>query len=90
MPRGARNVQTPGGQPETASPSTDTAATTPSTPSDTAAPTADTESADDEAYRERARTLRAQDVDATRLKRAVLTLDGWVCPATVQAPPAKE
>lgn len=90
MPRGARTVQTPGGQPETASPSTDAAATTPSAPSDTAAPTADAESADDEAYRERARTLRAKDVDATRLKRAVLTLDGWVCPATVPSPTVKQ
>lgn len=48
------------------------------------------ETSDDEAYREKARGLRAKDVDATRLKRAVLTLDGWVCPATSPAPKAKE
>lgn len=28
--------------------------------------------------------LRAVDVDPTKIKRAVLTLDGWVCP--VEAP----
>jgi hypothetical protein len=44
----------------------------------------------DEDYREKARGLRAADVDATRLRRSVLTLDGWVCPATSPAPPAKE
>jgi hypothetical protein len=44
----------------------------------------------DEDYREKARGLRAADVDATRLRRAVLTLDGWVCPANSPAPPAKE
>jgi hypothetical protein len=25
--------------------------------------------------------LRAADVDPTKIKRAVLTVDGWVCPA---------
>lgn len=48
------------------------------------------ESEDDQAYRERARGLRAKDVDATRLKRAVHTQDGWVCPATSPAPKGKE
>jgi hypothetical protein len=46
--------------------------------------------AEDEAYREQAKGLRAKDVDATRLRRSVLTLDGWVCPATSPAPKAKE
>jgi len=27
--------------------------------------------------------MRAADVDATTLKSAVLTLDGWVCPPTI-------
>ena len=48
------------------------------------------ESDADAAYRETARGLRARDVDATRLKRAVLTLDGWVCPVKAPAPAAKE
>lgn len=34
--------------------------------------------------------LRAKDVDPTKIKRAVLTLDGWVCPATSPAPPARQ
>jgi hypothetical protein len=33
--------------------------------------------------------LRAADVDPTRIKRAVLTADGWVCPATTPAPAAR-
>jgi hypothetical protein len=37
-----------------------------------------------------AKQLRAADVDPTKIRRAVLTLDGWVCPATSPAPPAKE
>jgi hypothetical protein len=48
------------------------------------------ETSDDESYREKARGLRAKDVDATRLRRSVLTLDGWVCPATSPAPKGKE
>ncbi len=48
------------------------------------------ESTDDQSYREKARGLRAKDVDATRLKRAVLTQDGWVCPATIPAPKGRE
>lgn len=35
-------------------------------------------------------SLRAAAVDPTKLRRAVLTADGWVCPATSPAPPAKE
>jgi hypothetical protein len=34
--------------------------------------------------------LRAADVDPTKIKRAVLTADGWVCPVTAPAPPTKE
>lgn len=34
--------------------------------------------------------LRAADVDPTKLKRAVLTADGWVCPETSPAPPARQ
>jgi hypothetical protein len=30
--------------------------------------------------------LRAADVDPHKIKRAVLTVDGWVCPATVPTP----
>jgi hypothetical protein len=48
------------------------------------------EASDDETYREQAKGLRAKDVDATRLRRSVLTLDGWVCPATSPAPKGKE
>lgn len=44
----------------------------------------------DAAYRDRARTLRAKDVDPSKLKRAVLTADGWVCPEKSPAPVAKE
>lgn len=36
------------------------------------------------------RHLRAHEVDPSRIKRAVLTADGWVCPAKSPAPPAKE
>jgi hypothetical protein len=35
-------------------------------------------------------TLRAADVDPTTIKRAVLTADGWVCPAASPAPPARQ
>jgi hypothetical protein len=48
------------------------------------------EVSDEESYREQAKGLRAKDVDATRLRRSVLTLDGWVCPATSPAPKGKE
>lgn len=34
--------------------------------------------------------LRAADVDPYKIKRSVLTLDGWVCPATSPAPPARQ
>lgn len=34
--------------------------------------------------------LRAADVNPATLRRAVLTADGWVCPATSPAPAAKE
>ena len=31
--------------------------------------------------------MRAADVDHTKLTKAVLTLDGWVCPPTVGVAP---
>lgn len=34
--------------------------------------------------------LRAADVDPTSIRRAVLTADGWVCPAAAPAAPVKE
>lgn len=34
--------------------------------------------------------LRAKDVDPYKIRRAVLTVDGWVCPAKLEAPKAKE
>lgn len=35
--------------------------------------------------------LRASDVDPTKIRRAVLTVDGWVCPAALPGGPvAKE
>lgn len=33
---------------------------------------------------------RAADIDPTKIRRAVMTRDGWVCPATSPAPPVKE
>lgn len=35
-------------------------------------------------------TLRAADVDPSKLRRAVLTADGWVCPERAPAPPTRE
>lgn len=30
--------------------------------------------------------MRAADVDPSKIKRAVLTADGWVCPSALPAP----
>lgn len=32
----------------------------------------------------------AADIDPAKLKRAVLTKQGWVCPTTSPAPPARQ
>jgi hypothetical protein len=71
-------VQVPGELPEENIPgdTTDQAAAEPAA----AAPEAETSPAG----------LRAADVDPTKIKRAVLTADGWVCPDTVPAPPARQ
>jgi hypothetical protein len=34
--------------------------------------------------------LRAADVDASKLRRAVLTAEGWVCPVDAPNPKVKE
>jgi hypothetical protein len=34
--------------------------------------------------------LRAADVDPTKIRRAVLTADGWVCPDKLPEPKARE
>jgi hypothetical protein len=34
--------------------------------------------------------LRAADVDPSKLRRAVLTADGWVCPVDAPNPKVKE
>lgn len=82
-----RTVHTPGGNPP-GPPETENAATAPAVIAGPEA--APVETTDDESYREAARGLRAKDVDPTRLRRAVLTLDGWVCPATSPAPAVKQ
>lgn len=43
-----------------------------------------------EAPAEKPAGLRAADVDPTKIARAVLTLDGWVCPAKSPAPAVRE
>jgi hypothetical protein len=89
MPRGVRNPpQLPGGQPEPQPTAAPTAAEQASRLPDPAPDAPEGE--DDVAYRIRASTLQPEEVDATRLRRAVLTAKGWVCPATSPAAKAKE
>lgn len=71
MSKSARIVQTPGAEPEA---------------DDIAQLEAAQAAADRAAMSEKLTSnrpeagLRAADVDPTKIKRAVLTLDGWVCP----------
>lgn len=90
MPRAPRAVQTPGAAAPAEAESEELQAAEVQPEPAAADPAPEVESDGDIDYREQARGLRAKDVDATRLKRSVLTLDGWVCPAKAPAAPGRE
>lgn len=100
MPRGVRNVQVPGqsaqaepealrGSPETSPTGADAAPDLPRPTGGQSIPPLGPQIAEMAASAVTA-ILRAADVDPSKLKRAVLTADGWVCPEKSPAPVARE
>lgn len=93
MPRGVRNVQVPGqaAQAESEAPKSNPE----NPPAEAEAPNPQSIPPLGPQVAEMAASavssiLRAKDVDPSKLKRAVVTADGWVCPEKSPAPTAKE